>query len=241
MELYFYNGNELSFLSVTSSLYGNGDELSFLDLIELDSASVAELQGSLFGMEMEEMEGHDMNQVLGKGRKSRSRFLSLIRIVALLFCVCVAVLRIILKIQFRNQFPNQILVSLFRLVAIRFGRDPSPSNRVVTKPFEWYQSIGLETGWIPDPDMTDGQSASQAAPVGSTAPVAGADTLAQFATLVAQMMSETQSRAVTVRSEDIDRHLQLFLRLKPPRFEGAVEPKAAEEWLRRLEKTFDGM
>ncbi|KAI0503936.1 hypothetical protein KFK09_014882 [Dendrobium nobile] len=50
----------------------------------------------------------------------------------------------------------------------------------------------------PDPDMTDGQSASQAAPVGSTAPVADADTLSQFATLVAQMMSETQSRAVTV-------------------------------------------
>ncbi|KAI0491606.1 hypothetical protein KFK09_025866 [Dendrobium nobile] len=93
----------------------------------------------------------------------------------------------------------------------------------------------------PDPDMTDGQSSSQAAPVGSTAPVAGADTLSQFATLVAQMMSETQSRASTVRSEDIDRHQQLFLRLKPPRFEGAVEPRAAEEWLRRLEKTFDGM
>ncbi|XP_028550719.1 uncharacterized protein LOC114579636 [Dendrobium catenatum] len=89
--------------------------------------------------------------------------------------------------------------------------------------------------------MTDGQSDDQAAPVGSTAPVVGADTLSQFASLVAQMMSETQSRTSTVRSEDIDRHLQLFLRLKPPRFEGAVEPRAAEEWLRRLEKTFDGM
>ncbi|PKU65002.1 hypothetical protein MA16_Dca004617 [Dendrobium catenatum] len=55
------------------------------------------------------------------------------------------------------------------------------------------------------------------------------------------MMSETQSRASTVRSEDIDKHLQLFLRLKPLRFEGTVEPRAAEEWLRRLEKTFDGM
>ncbi|KAI0500013.1 hypothetical protein KFK09_018221 [Dendrobium nobile] len=62
----------------------------------------------------------------------------------------------------------------------------------------------------PDPDMTDGQSDDQAAPVGSTAPVVGADTLSQFASLVAQMMSETQSRASTVRSEDIDRHLQLF-------------------------------
>ncbi|KAI0501334.1 hypothetical protein KFK09_016278 [Dendrobium nobile] len=55
------------------------------------------------------------------------------------------------------------------------------------------------------------------------------------------MMSETRSRASTIRSEDIDRHLQIFLRLKPPRFEGTVEPRAAEEWLRRLEKTFDGM
>ncbi|XP_020696687.2 uncharacterized protein LOC110109828, partial [Dendrobium catenatum] len=27
----------------------------------------------------------------------------------------------------------------------------------------------------------------------------------------------------------------------PPGFEGAIEPRAAEEWLRRLEKTFDGM
>ncbi|KAI0512356.1 hypothetical protein KFK09_012995 [Dendrobium nobile] len=76
---------------------------------------------------------------------------------------------------------------------------------------------------------------------GEYSPVAGADTLSQFATLVAQMMSETQSRVVTVRSDDIDRHLQMFLRSKPPRFEGAVEPRAAEEWLRRLEKTFDGM
>ncbi|XP_028550077.1 uncharacterized protein LOC114579490 [Dendrobium catenatum] len=84
---------------------------------------------------------------------------------------------------------------------------------------------------LPDPDMTDGQSASQAAPVGSTAPVVGSDTLLQFATLIAQMMSETQSRASTVRSEDMDKHL----------FEGTVEPRAAEEWLRRLEKTFDGM
>ncbi|XP_020681782.1 uncharacterized protein LOC110099088, partial [Dendrobium catenatum] len=92
----------------------------------------------------------------------------------------------------------------------------------------------------PDPDMTDGQSSSQALPVGSTSPVAGADTLSQFATLVAQMMSETQSRVFTVRSDDLDRHLQLFLRLKPPRFEGAVEPRAAEEWLRRLERLLMG-
>ncbi|XP_020684310.1 uncharacterized protein LOC110100931, partial [Dendrobium catenatum] len=89
--------------------------------------------------------------------------------------------------------------------------------------------------------MRDGQSASQAAPVGSITPVVDADTLSQFATLVAQMMSETHSRASTVRSEDIDRHLQIFLRLKPPKFEGTFELRAAEEWLRRLEKTFDGM
>ncbi|XP_028549038.1 uncharacterized protein LOC114579207 [Dendrobium catenatum] len=61
--------------------------------------------------------------------------------------------------------------------------------------------------------MTDGQSASQAAPVGSTAPVVGANTLSQFATLVAQMMSETHSLRVLLSPEQ----------------------------LRRLEKTFDGM
>ncbi|XP_028554454.1 uncharacterized protein LOC110107285 [Dendrobium catenatum] len=77
-----------------------------------------------------------------------------------------------------------------------------------------------------DPDMIDGQSASQAAPMSSTAPV---------------MMSETQNRVSTVRFEDADIHLQMFLRLKPSRFEGTVEPRAVEDWLRRLEKTFDGM
>ncbi|XP_020672656.1 uncharacterized protein LOC110092439 [Dendrobium catenatum] len=94
---------------------------------------------------------------------------------------------------------------------------------------------------LPDPDMTDGQSASQAAPVNSSAPVVGSDTVSQFTTLVAQMMSETQNRVSAVRSEDVDKHLQMFLRLKPPRFEDTVEPRATEDWLRRSEKTFDGM
>ncbi|XP_028547514.1 uncharacterized protein LOC114578489 [Dendrobium catenatum] len=54
-------------------------------------------------------------------------------------------------------------------------------------------------------------------------------------------MSETQNKASTIRSEDVDRHLQMFLRLKPLRFESTIEPRAAEDWLRRLEKTFEGM
>ncbi|XP_028557090.1 vesicle-associated membrane protein-associated protein C16G5.05c-like [Dendrobium catenatum] len=87
---------------------------------------------------------------------------------------------------------------------------------------------------LPDPDMTNGQSASQAAPVSSSTPVVGSYTLSQFAILVAQMMSETQCKASTVRSG-------IFLRLKPLRFEGTVEPIVAKEWLRRLEKTFDDM
>ena len=41
--------------------------------------------------------------------------------------------------------------------------------------------------------------------------------------------------------EESDQHLQLFLRLKPPHFQGVVEPREAEDWLLRLEKTFDGM
>ncbi|XP_028549039.1 uncharacterized protein LOC114579208 [Dendrobium catenatum] len=89
--------------------------------------------------------------------------------------------------------------------------------------------------------MTDRQSASQAAPLNSSAPAVGSDTVSQFAMLVAQMMSKTQNRASTVSFEYVDRHLQMFLRLKPPRFEGTVEPRATEDWLRRLEKTFDGM
>ncbi|KAH0471157.1 hypothetical protein IEQ34_000880 [Dendrobium chrysotoxum] len=93
----------------------------------------------------------------------------------------------------------------------------------------------------PDPDITDGQSASQAAPVYSSAPTVGSDTVSQFATLIAQMMGEAQSRVPVARSEEVDRHLQMFLRLKPPRFEGTVVPREADDWLRRLEKTFDSM
>ncbi|KAI0510764.1 hypothetical protein KFK09_011373 [Dendrobium nobile] len=63
---------------------------------------------------------------------------------------------------------------------------------------------------LPDSYMTDGQSTNQAAPVNSTAPVVGFDTISQFATLVAQMMSETQNIISAVRYEDIDRHLQCF-------------------------------
>ncbi|XP_020681198.1 uncharacterized protein LOC110098647 [Dendrobium catenatum] len=98
---------------------------------------------------------------------------------------------------------------------------------------------------LPDPDMTDGQSASQATLVNSTTPVVGSDTVSQFATLVAQMMIETQNRASTVRSADIDRHLQMFLRLKPPRFEGTLSPEqlridgeAERWWMGRQEEKF---
>ncbi|PKU67984.1 hypothetical protein MA16_Dca007019 [Dendrobium catenatum] len=45
-----------------------------------------------------------------------------------------------------------------------------------------------------DPDMTDGQSASQAAPVNSFILIVGSDTVSQFAMLVAQMMSKTHNR-----------------------------------------------
>ncbi|KAH0450907.1 hypothetical protein IEQ34_021599 [Dendrobium chrysotoxum] len=58
--------------------------------------------------------------------------------------------------------------------------------------------------------------------------------------VVAQVMSETHSKVLVVPS-NVDRHLQIFLRMKPLRFESAIEPIAVEDWLRRLEKTFDGM
>ncbi|XP_028550825.1 uncharacterized protein LOC114579658 [Dendrobium catenatum] len=97
---------------------------------------------------------------------------------------------------------------------------------------------------LPDPDMINGQSASQAAPVGRTTPMVGSDTLSQFATLIAQMMSETQSRASTVRSEDIYKHLQLFLRLKPPRKVPLavflLDGEAEHWWIGQSEVKFQG-
>lgn len=44
-----------------------------------------------------------------------------------------------------------------------------------------------------------------------------------------------------MREEEIDRHLQLFLRLKSPHFYGIVDPRAAEDWLLKLEKSFNSM
>ncbi|KAL0904787.1 hypothetical protein M5K25_026937 [Dendrobium thyrsiflorum] len=66
---------------------------------------------------------------------------------------------------------------------------------------------------LPDPNMTDGQSASQIALVYSTTSTVGLDIVSQFATLIALMMGEVQSRVPAIRSEEADRHLQIFLRL----------------------------
>ncbi|KAH0451787.1 hypothetical protein IEQ34_019086 [Dendrobium chrysotoxum] len=92
-----------------------------------------------------------------------------------------------------------------------------------------------------DPNMKNGQSASQVAPMQSTTLVIIFDYISQITSLVEQYMDEAQNGISSIRSDNVDLHLQIFFRLKPPRFEGIVEPKVEEDWLIRLEKTFDGI
>ena len=65
--------------------------------------------------------------------------------------------------------------------------------------------------------------------------------MAQFAGLIAQMVENAQNRAVPSKVEDDDRYLHSFLKLGPSRFKGAVEPRLAEDWLLRVEKTLESM
>ncbi|KAH0468557.1 hypothetical protein IEQ34_003590 [Dendrobium chrysotoxum] len=64
--------------------------------------------------------------------------------------------------------------------------------------------------------------------------------MSQFAGLVAQLMGEAHSSSSS-KTEDVDWYLQIFLRMKPLRFDGTVEPRVTNDLLMRLEKTFDGM
>ena len=64
--------------------------------------------------------------------------------------------------------------------------------------------------------------------------------MAEFARLFAQFVGGAQGQmASSSKSDDSDRHLQSFLRLQPPRFKGAATLQEAEDWLQRLEKSFD--
>ena len=92
-----------------------------------------------------------------------------------------------------------------------------------------------------DPEETDGQSARRAVPAPDTVGALTAEVLAQFSGLIAQMVRNEQSRLVPSKAESGDSYLHSFLRLDPGRFKGAVEPRVAEDWLLRVEKTFDGM
>ena len=92
-----------------------------------------------------------------------------------------------------------------------------------------------------DPEETDGHSASRAAPAQSTIGALTADVMAQFAGLIAQMVENAQSRTVPSKVEDGDRYLHSFLKLGPSQFKGAVEPRVAEDWLLRVEKTLESM
>ena len=59
----------------------------------------------------------------------------------------------------------------------------------------------------PEQDVTDGQSSREALPLQSVGPVVTADSMSQFASLVAQLLGEAQSRVAGVRSEEGDQHL----------------------------------
>ncbi|KAH0468513.1 hypothetical protein IEQ34_003546 [Dendrobium chrysotoxum] len=53
--------------------------------------------------------------------------------------------------------------------------------------------------------------------------------------MVAQIISETQSRQSWIKDNDEDKHLQMFHKLKLSLFKGVVEPQTTEDWLRSRE------
>ncbi|XP_028547443.1 uncharacterized protein LOC110109806, partial [Dendrobium catenatum] len=74
----------------------------------------------------------------------------------------------------------------------------------------------------------------------SAAPVPS-ESMMQLATAIAHVMGDAQSKMSGSKEEEADRHLQMFHKLKPPLFKGAVGPQAAEDWIMRVEKIFDSM
>ena len=74
----------------------------------------------------------------------------------------------------------------------------------------------------------------------STVGALGSDSMAEFARMFAQFVGGAQGQmASSSKSDDSDRYLQSFLRLQSPHFKGAATPQEAEDWLQRLEKSFD--
>ncbi|KAI0502094.1 hypothetical protein KFK09_017040 [Dendrobium nobile] len=74
----------------------------------------------------------------------------------------------------------------------------------------------------------------------SAAPVPS-ESIMQLDTAIAQVMGDAQSKMSGSKEEEADKHLQMFHKLKPPLFKGAVGPQAAEDWIMRVEKIFDSM
>ncbi|KAI0507093.1 hypothetical protein KFK09_013211 [Dendrobium nobile] len=62
------------------------------------------------------------------------------------------------------------------------------------------------------------------------------ESMMQLATAIAHVMGDAQSKMSGSKEEEVDRHLQMFHKLKPPLFKGAVGPQAAEDWIMRVEK-----
>ncbi|KAI0493618.1 hypothetical protein KFK09_023737 [Dendrobium nobile] len=74
----------------------------------------------------------------------------------------------------------------------------------------------------------------------SAAPVPS-ESMMQLATAIAHVMGDAQSKMSGSKEKEVDRHMQMFHKLKPPLFKGGVEPQAAEDWILRVEKIFDSM
>ncbi|XP_020703922.2 uncharacterized protein LOC110115127 [Dendrobium catenatum] len=74
----------------------------------------------------------------------------------------------------------------------------------------------------------------------SAAPVPS-ESMMQLVTSIAHVMGDAQSKLSGSKEEEVDKHLQMFHKLKPPLFKGAVEPQIAEDWIMRIEKIFDSM
>ncbi|KAI0512173.1 hypothetical protein KFK09_012811 [Dendrobium nobile] len=59
------------------------------------------------------------------------------------------------------------------------------------------------------------------------------ESMMQLATTIAHVMGDAQSKMSGSKEEEADKHLQMFHKLKPPLFKGAVGPQAVEDWIMR--------
>ncbi|KAI0497432.1 hypothetical protein KFK09_020656 [Dendrobium nobile] len=120
--------------------------------------------------------------------------------------------------------------------------DNSPGSRGMTK--FGIRAVLLEewivTRVVGEKDMDPPAESSVPNEQHSAAPMPS-ESMMQLATAIAHVMGDAQSKMSGSKEEEVDRHLQMFHKLKPPLFKGAVGPQAAEDWIMRVEKIFDSM